>query len=119
MKFQLQEVFSTFTEEHSSKEKNERTQADIIRGWAKAFRIGALILFGLSLLAAIIILAVEEYLWFVSLIVLGSAGIILICAFFSATMILGFADIVENTAKMAGEQVAFDEAVESEELPEL
>jgi cation diffusion facilitator family transporter len=69
-------------------------------------------------LIAIIILAVEEYLWFVSLIVLGSAGIILICAFFSVAMILGFADIVENTAKMAGEKAAFV-ADESEELPEL
>ena len=118
MKFQLQEVLSTFTEEHSSKEKNERTQADIIRGWAKALRIGALILLGLSFWAAIIILAVEEYLWFVSLIVLGSAGIILFCAFYSAAMTLGFADIVENTAKMAGEKAVFV-ADESEELPEL
>ena len=91
-----------------------------IKKWAGAILIAGKVLMGLSALAAFIVLCIDaEFLWWVSLIILGGGGIMLISAMFSATMIWGFGDVVGNTKRISTGTVTEVEQDEDIELPEL
>ena len=90
-----------------------------IKKWAVILRAVIFILLGLSFLAAIIVAAIDfEYLWWISLIILGGAGIIGASLLFASDIVYGFAEIVGSTKRMSGESSASIEEV-GDTLPEL
>ena len=90
-----------------------------IKKWAGLIRGIGFIFMGLCFLAAIIVLGADaEYLWWVSLIILGGGGLTLLGTTFTAVLIWGFGDVVGNTKRMAT-GTATQTVTMNEELPEL
>lgn len=122
----LKEILSSY-EEGKQKTVKVKTPGEVIKGWANAIRSIALIFMVLSVLAAFIVFVASEVeLWFVSLSILGGAGLILLFAGFTAALTWGFGDLVDNTAKIANARTTpvvmteeSEHPEEGEELPEL
>ena len=73
-----------------------------LKKWAQIFRALSLCLMGLSFLAAIIVLGIDaEYLWWISLIILGSGGLIMLATYLSTAILWAFGDMVGNTRRIA------------------
>ena len=91
-----------------------------IKQWANALLIIGKVLMWCSVIAAFIVLCCDaEYLWWVSLIILGGGGLALLSCISSATLLWGFGDVVGNTKRISAGTVT--EAMQDEdiELPEL
>ena len=73
----------------------------------------------LCVLAALVILCVDEYLWFISLIVFGNGILTYVLAQYFSVMVWGFGDIVGNTKRLSGGTVTPIDQHEETELPEL
>ena len=99
--------------------QNGYNSENAIKKWATILRAVMFILLGVSFLAAFIVAAISfVYLWWISLIILGSAGIISASLLFASDIVYGFAEIVGSTKRMSGESSASIEEV-SDALPEL
>ncbi len=91
-----------------------------IKKWAAIIQTGGNVFLVLCILAAFIILCVDaEYLWWISLIVLGDGVLTFFAARFYSTMIWGFGDVVGNTKKLAGGTAAPIDQYDETVLPEL
>lgn len=91
-----------------------------IKKWANGINITGSVIMILSFIAAIVLLCVNiEYLWWISLIVLGGGGLVLLGTAFSSTMIWGYGDIVGRMKSMSNNTEDPVEADTSDELPEL
>ena len=90
-----------------------------LKRWAKFFMIAACALMVLCILAALILLALDaEELWIVAISLAGGGILLALSLVFVAHLTWGFAEIVENTKKIAkGEQST--EATPDDVLPEL
>ena len=90
-----------------------------LKKWAVFFKAFGICLMGLSFPAALIVLCIDaEWLWWISLIILGGGGLILLTTSFTSALIWGFADIVGNT-KRAAYGTALPAEQNNDELPEL
>ena len=99
-------------------DKNFNAESSI-KKWASGMLIGGKILMWCSVIAAFIVLCCDaEYLWWVSLIILGGGALIMLSTMFSATMIWGFGDVVGNIKKMTEDTTTQTNTIE-EDLPEL
>ena len=73
----------------------------------------------LAALAALIVAGIDfEELWWLSLIILGGAGIIGVSLLLTSDLLYGFGEIVGNTKRMSGESSATGEEA-GDVLPEL
>ena len=87
-----------------------------IKRFAKLFSTLTLVFLGLAVLAAVILLAIDTYFWWISLIVFGGALVLTIPMSLSIHLLWGFGEIVGNTQKMVSGVKA---APAEEALPEL
>ena len=71
-------------------------------------------------LAAFIVLCCDfEYLWWVSLIILGGGGLILLSTLFTSAMIWGFGEVVGDIRRISTRTVTEIPQNDDVELPEL
>ena len=92
---------------------------DSIKKWAFAFDVAAIAIMILSFLAAFIVLCINaEYLWWISLIVLGGGGILGLTLMFAFHMTWGFAEIIGNTKRTNNESAPVNVPA-NDELPDL
>ena len=90
-----------------------------IKKWAKVLVILTYVLAGVCVLGAFIILCINpERLWWISLSVLVGACLFLVPAVISSHVLWGFAEIIENTKKIAKGTCATDTKTE-DVLPDL
>lgn len=73
-----------------------------LKNWARALRVAGICFTALSFLAALIVLIIDaEYLWWLSLVILGGGGLVLAAIWVSTAMLWAFGDMVGNTKRMA------------------
>lgn len=91
----------------------------ILKKWANVFSIAAVVLVGLSTLAALIVFGIDvEEFWWIALTIFAGGFISALPVLFLSHMVLGFAEIVESTKKIANGTKATNN-IEIGELPEL
>ena len=101
---------------------NENFNAETaIKKWAKLIMLIAYVFSGLCVLASFILLMIDaEYLWWISLILIGSAAITILSASFSSVMVWGFGDLVGNVKKSCVNTTGIElKAGDIDELPEI
>lgn len=89
-----------------------------IKKCAKFISILVPISYGLAALAAVILMIIDTYFWWISLIVVGGMLVLSIPAIISSHLIWGFGEIVGNTQKMVSDNAIPSKTFDSE-LPEL
>ena len=72
-----------------------------IERWAKVIQIIAGVFLLLTIAAGIIILALDEDFWWISLIIVGAGGLSMIPLLITVDLFMGFAEIIGNTQVMA------------------
>ena len=98
--------------------KNYRSEKTI-KTIANAVLISGFVIAALAVLAMFILLGISaEYLWWVSLIVLGGGLFCLLMSYVFANLIWGFGEIVGNTGRIATGTGA-DTDIEEDLLPEI
>lgn len=90
-----------------------------LKKWASIFRVSGICLMALSFLSAFIMLCINaRFLWWISLIVLASSGIMLLITTFYSSLIWGLGDMIGNTRRLAsGTKLSTKQAIPK--LPEL
>jgi hypothetical protein len=100
--------------------ENNFNAEESIKKWAQIIANSGAVWLILCVLAGIIILCLDEYLWWVSLIVLADGILTVILANFFAVMVWGFGDVVGNTKRLSyGAEPAPVVQQDEPELPEL
>lgn len=91
-----------------------------IKNWAVIIRTLGISLMCLCGLAAFILLCVDaQYLWWISLIILGVGVLTLIYTSFLWVLIWGYGDLIGNTKKISTGTIAPTRNENDDELPDL
>ena len=91
-----------------------------IKRIASIILLSAKVLIVLSFIAAFIILCIDaEYLWWISLIVVGGGLVLYYPTYTFAVLIWGFGDVVGNSKRMASSEVNESTKPSDTALPEL
>ena len=99
-------------------EKNFNAERSL-KKWATILRVSGFCLMGICFLAALIVLCIDaDWLWWISLTILGGGGLILLVTALFSSLIWGFGDVVGNTRRMTSGTALLTEK-NNDKLPDL